>query len=99
MEFSKKFKSSLSSAGKGDPLVFLHGFPDCAANYKDQIEFFSVNGFEVSVPLMPGYHEDDQELDLPKLKNNEELSTFINSVIKSLLIYLAMIGELQQLME
>ena len=83
MELSKK-NSNLHylQAGKGDPLVFLHGFPDCAVNYKDQIEFFSANGFEVFVPLMPGYHEDDQELDTyQSLKIAEELSTFINSVI------------------
>ena len=82
MELSNK-NSNLHyfQAGKGDPLVFLHGFPDCAVNYKDQIEFFSANGFEVFVPLMPGYHEDDQELDTyQSLKIAEELSTFINSV-------------------
>ena len=51
------------------------------SNYKEQIEFFSDNGFEVFVPLMPGYHEDDQELDTyQSLRIAEELSTFINSV-------------------
>ena len=82
MELSNK-NSNLHyfRAGQGDPLVFLHGFPDCAVNYKEQIEFFSANGFEVFVPLMPGYHEDDQELDTyQSLKIAEELSIFINSV-------------------
>lgn len=67
--------------GKGDPLVLLHGFPDCAFNYKDQIKFFSENGFEVFVPFMPGYHEDDEELDTyQSLKVAEELVKFIDSV-------------------
>ena len=82
MELSNK-NSDLHyfQAGQGDPLVFLHGFPDCAVNYREQIEFFSDNGFEVFVPLMPGYHEDDQELDTyQSLRIAEELSTFINSV-------------------
>ena len=72
-------------AGQGDPLVFLHGFPDCAVNYKEQIEFFSANGFEVFVPLMPGYHENDQELDTyQSLKIAEELSLDIKSINPSL---------------
>ena len=78
---SKNSNLHYFQAGQGDPLVFLHGFPDCAVNYKKQIEFFSSNGFEVFVPLMPGYHEDDQELDTyQSLRIAEELSTFINSV-------------------
>ena len=67
--------------GSGDPLVLLHGFPDCAFNFRDQIEFFSGNGFEVFVPFMPGYHEDDKELETyQSLKVAEELVTFIDSV-------------------
>ena len=31
--------------GKGNPFIFLHGFPDCPENYKEQINFFSSKGY------------------------------------------------------
>lgn len=69
--------------GKGEPLLILHGFPDCAFNYKEQLKFFSSNGYEVFVPFMPGYHEDDEELNTyQSLKVAEELILFIDSTIK-----------------
>ena len=49
--------------GQGNPIIFLHGFPDCPENYKEQISFFSSKGYQAIVPYMPGYHPDDAELD------------------------------------
>ena len=51
------------SKGSGQPMVLLHGFPDCAQNYENQINYFSELGYEVFCPFMPGYHPDDKELD------------------------------------
>ena len=50
------------SEGSGQPMVLLHGFPDCAQNYENQINYFSELGYEVFCPFMPGYHPDDKEL-------------------------------------
>jgi pimeloyl-ACP methyl ester carboxylesterase len=50
------------SEGSGQPMVLLHGFPDCAQNYENQINYFSELGYEVICPFMPGYHPDDKEL-------------------------------------
>ena len=50
------------SKGVGSPMVLLHGFPDCALNYENQINFFSKNGYEVFCPFMPGYHPEDNAL-------------------------------------
>ena len=50
------------SKGSGQPMVLLHGFPDCAQNYENQINYFSELGYEVFCPFMPGYHPDDKEL-------------------------------------
>ena len=50
------------SKGTGQPMVFLHGFPDCPKNYENQINYFSELGYEVFCPFMPGYHPEDKEL-------------------------------------
>ena len=50
------------SEGSGQPMVLLHGFPDCAQNYENQINYFSERGYEVFCPFMPGYHPDDKKL-------------------------------------
>jgi pimeloyl-ACP methyl ester carboxylesterase len=50
------------SKGVGSPMVLLHGFPDCALNYENQINFFAKNGYEVFCPFMPGYHPEDNAL-------------------------------------
>ena len=51
------------SEGRGNPIVFLHGFPDCPENYKDQLSFFASKGYQALVPYMPGYHPEDKDLD------------------------------------
>ena len=48
------------SKGTGQPMVFLHGFPDCPNNYENQMNYFSELGYEVFCPFMPGYHPDDK---------------------------------------
>ena len=68
-------------SGKGEPLILLHGFPDCAENYFHQLEFFSSKGFQVFAPFMPGYHPDDAELDTyQSLRISEEIIKFSRSV-------------------
>ena len=67
--------------GKGNPIIFLHGFPDCPENYKEQISFFSSKGYQAIVPYMPGYHPDDAELDTyQSVRLAEEIINFIESV-------------------
>ena len=68
-------------SGKGEPLILLHGFPDCAENYFHQLEFFSSKGFQVFAPFMPGYHPEDAELDTyQSLRISEEIIKFSRSV-------------------
>ena len=75
--------------GEGKPLYLIHGFPDCAENFEEQINFFSENGFKVIAPSLPGYHEDDQELDsYQTLRVAEVLIDFIESVSGKEKIYL-----------
>ena len=77
------------SKGTGKPLYLIHGFPDCAENFEEQINFFSENGFKVIAPSLPGYHEDDQELDTYQtLRVAEVLIDFIESVSGKEKIYL-----------
>ena len=77
------------SKGEGKPLYLIHGFPDCAENFEEQINFFSENGFKVIAPSLPGYHEDDQELDTYQtLRVAEVLIDFIESVSGKEKIYL-----------
>ena len=67
--------------GQGNPIIFLHGFPDCPENYKEQISFFSSKGYQAIVPYMPGYHPDDAELDTyQSVRLAEEIINFIESV-------------------
>ena len=75
--------------GEGKPLYLIHGFPDCAENFEEQINFFSANGFNVIAPSLPGYHADDQELDTYQtLRVAEVLIDFIESVSGKEKIYL-----------
>ena len=68
-------------SGEGEPLILLHGFPDCAENYLHQLEFFSSKGFQVFAPFMPGYHPEDAELDTyQSLRISEEIIKFSRSV-------------------
>ena len=77
------------SKGEGKPLYLIHGFPDCAENFEEQINFFSENGFKVIAPSLPGYHEDDQELDTYQtLRVAEVLIDFIESLSGKEKIYL-----------
>ena len=67
--------------GQGDPIVFLHGFPDCPENYKDQLSFFASNGYQAIVPYMPGYHPEDKELDTyQSVRIAENIIEFIECV-------------------
>jgi len=67
--------------GHGDPIIFLHGFPDCPENYKDQLSFFASKGYQAIVPYMPGYHPEDKELDTyQSVRIAENMIEFIESV-------------------
>ena len=69
------------SLGKGEPLLLLHGFPDCAENFFHQLTFFAENGYQVIAPFLPGYHPEDEELDTyQSLRISEEIIKFTKSV-------------------
>ena len=69
------------SEGQGDPIVFLHGFPDCPENYKDQLSFFASKGYQAFVPYMPGYHPEDKDLDTyQSVRIAEDMINFIESI-------------------
>ena len=69
------------SEGRGNPIVFLHGFPDCPENYKDQLSFFASKGYQALVPYMPGYHPEDKDLDTyQSVRIAEDIIGFIESV-------------------
>ena len=81
MELKQSNNIYYLTEGKGIPLYLIHGFPDCAENFEHQINFFSERGFKVIVPYLPGYHENNQELDTYKtLRLAEVLIDFINSI-------------------
>ena len=68
--------------GSGKPLYLIHGFPDCAENFQTQIDFFSENGFKVIAPFLPGYSENDKELDTYQtLRVSEIFISFIEDSI------------------
>ena len=67
--------------GQGDPIVFLHGFPDCPENYKNKLSFFASKGYQAFVPYMPGYHPEDKDLDTyQSVRIAEDMINFIESV-------------------
>ena len=69
------------SLGKGEPLLLLHGFPDCAENFSHQLTFFAENGYQVIAPFLPGYHPEDEELDTyQSLRIAEEIIKFTKSI-------------------
>ena len=69
------------SLGKGEPLLLLHGFPDCAENFSDQLTFFAKNGYQAIAPFLPGYHSEDEELDTyQSLRVAEEIIKFTKSI-------------------
>ena len=81
MELHQSNNINYLSSGQGTPLYLIHGFPDCAENFKHQINFFAERGFKVVVPYLPGYHENDEELDTYQtLRIAEVLIDFIGSV-------------------
>lgn len=61
--------------GHGQPIVFLHGFPDFSYLWREQINCFS-NNYHVIAPDLPGFH-----LSL-KLLNLEDYQ--LNNLVKSL---------------
>jgi len=45
--------------GQGKLMIFLHGFPDNALTFKNQIDYFADKGFRVIAPYMRGYFPSD----------------------------------------
>ncbi len=57
-EISIKYNGRTTTAyhgGQGEPILFLHGFPDIKDSYRHQLEFFTKEGYEVLAPMLPGY--------------------------------------------
>ena len=42
-------------AGEGDLMVLLHGYPDNAYSWEQQIKYFSQKGYKVIAPFLRGY--------------------------------------------
>ncbi len=81
MELKKSNNIHYLASGQGARLYLIHGFPDCAENFEYQINFFSKKGFEVIAPFLPGYHENDEEVDTYQtLRIAEVLIDFIESI-------------------
>lgn len=81
MEILKSHQINYYTKGDGQPLYLIHGFPDCAENFEDQINFFSSRGFKVIAPFLPGYHIEDTPLDTYQtLRVSEILIEFIESI-------------------
>ena len=81
MEILKSHQINYYTKGDGQPLYLIHGFPDCAENFEDQINFFSSRGFKVIAPFLPGYHSEDKPLDTYQtLRVSEILIEFIESL-------------------
>jgi pimeloyl-ACP methyl ester carboxylesterase len=81
MELKKSNNIHYLASGQGARLYLIHGFPDCAENFEYQINFFSEKGFEVIAPFLPGYHENDEEVDTYQtLRIAEVLIDFIESI-------------------
>ena len=90
MELLNRNGLNYFSKGEGKYLYLIQfGFPDCAHNFEDQIEFFSQRGFKVVAPYLPGYHENDKDLDsYQSLRVAEVLTDFIESISGNEKVYL-----------
>ncbi|MDT8409691.1 MAG: alpha/beta hydrolase [Wenzhouxiangellaceae bacterium] len=44
------------AAGRGPPVLLLHGFPDCHQNWLGQIEALAAAGYRAVAPALRGYH-------------------------------------------
>lgn len=62
--------------GKGRPVILLHGFPDSARIWRDQIKFLTSRGFQVIVPDLRGFGDSDA----PEGKENYALETIVGDV-------------------
>jgi pimeloyl-ACP methyl ester carboxylesterase len=47
-------------AGRGDPVVLLHGFPECAYSWRHQVAALTAAGFRCIVPEQRGYNRSDK---------------------------------------
>lgn len=50
-------------AGDGEPVILLHGFPDCYLNWERQVEALAAAGFCAIAPAMRGYAPSCQPAD------------------------------------
>ncbi|KUG24626.1 alpha/beta hydrolase fold [hydrocarbon metagenome] len=62
--------------GKGRPVILLHGFPDSARVWRNQITFLTGHGFQVIVPDLRGFGDSDA----PPGKENYTLENIIGDV-------------------
>lgn len=50
-------------AGDGEPVILLHGFPDCYLNWEKQIEALAAAGYCAVAPALRGYAPECQPVD------------------------------------
>ncbi|MGM5630503.1 alpha/beta hydrolase [Apibacter raozihei] len=78
--FRREKKFIYTEAGEGKPIVLLHGLMGGLSNFKDQVDFFSKNGYKVYSIELPLYS-------LPPLKTNiigltNYVISFLRRVVK-----------------
>mgnify|MGYP001082705097 FL=1 len=67
-------------AGQGKPVVLLHGFPECWANWGPQIKHLVERGYRIIAPEQRGYGASDA-LKKVNAYDTVELATDIASLI------------------
>ena len=86
MEFTKLLtngvKLHLASAGPvdGEPIIFLHGFPEFWYGWRKQIDYFTRRGYRVLVPDQRGYNLSDKPMAISDY-GLDELSADVEGLI------------------
>ena len=64
--------------GEGKPIIVLHGLMGGLSNFSAVLDYFSTNGYQVIIPVLPLY-------DLPLLKTTvKEFASYIDRFMKAL---------------
>jgi len=58
-------------------ILFLHGFPSSAYDWRHQISYFSQNGYGIIAPVCLGYGETSKPLDVEAYKGKKMASEII----------------------
>jgi pimeloyl-ACP methyl ester carboxylesterase len=67
----------VATAGKGPPVILLHGFPENWRSWRRQIPALAASGFSVYVPDLRGYNLSDR----PPRRNDYQLDHLVADVV------------------